>query len=210
MESRVRRFRNNQPAVFGGLAFVATLRLRLQAHGCQPLLNPEIKHVLSILALASLTLLTACFEEADGAVSYLAVNHTDRSIVSITVNDEGGILNSPPQGGGGGGMCCATLPSKWRPGLKVTIGWENDGDWLLDARGEEVIRDGKRVYVPLPWKTRTVDVPEYKGEDARGQFHIHFFPGDEVKVLRTVKGAWRDPSYPYPYPEKKAPKPEQP
>ena len=209
MESRVCRFRNNQPAVFGGLVLVDTLRLRLsQAHGCPPLLNSEIKHVLRIFALASLTLLTACFEEADGAVSYLAVNHTDRSIVSITVNGEGGILGAPAQGGGGE-MCCVTLPSKWRPGLKVTIGWENDGDWLLDARGEEVIRDGKRVYVPLPWKTRTVDVPEYKGEDAGGRLHIHFLPNDEVKVLRSVMG-YRSSAYPIPHPKKKAPLPEQP
>ena len=169
----------------------------------------------TLAAIALGFMLTACGDRATGdagesdAQSYIAINHTDKSIVSITVNDEGGILHAPPQGGGGE-MCCVTLPRIWRPGLKVTIGWENDGDWLLNANGKEVIRDGKRVYVPAPRKTRIVNVPEYKGKDAEGQLHIHFFPNDEVKVLRTMKGAWRDPTYPYPYPTKKAPLPAQP
>ena len=166
--------------------------------------------------LASLALgfmLVACGDRATGdaesGVSYIAINHTDKSVVSITVNGEGGILNSPAQGGGGKEMCCVSLPDTWRSGLKVTVGWENDGDWLLDANGKEVIRDGKRVYVPAPRKTRTVDLPEYKGKDAEGRLHIHFLPGDEVKVLRSMKGFWSS-EYPIPYPTKKAPGPAQP
>ena len=166
--------------------------------------------------LASLALgfmLVACGDRATGdagesGVTYVAINHTDEWVTSIIVNGEGGILHAPAQGGGGE-MCCVSLPDTWRSGLKVTVGWENDGDWLLNANGKEVIRDGKRVYVPAPRKTRTVDLPEYKGKDAEGRLHIHFLPGDEVKVLRTVRGPGES-TYPIPYPTKKAPEPAQP
>ena len=166
--------------------------------------------------LALSLMLAACGDRATGnsseesdAVSYVAVNHTDKWVTSIIVNGEGGILNSPPQGGGGE-MCCVTLPRVWRPGLKVTVKWQGGGTYKRDSKGHAVLHDGVPVVIEDPWKSRTVDVPEYKGEDVHGQFHIHFFQNDEVKVLRTVKGAWRDPSYPYPYPTKTAPLPEQP
>lgn len=86
-------------------------------------------------------------------------------------------------------MCCVILPKKWRPGLMATIKWRVDGDWLLDAQGKEVIRDGKRVYVPAPWKERTVEVPKYEG--VMGRFYIHFLPKDEVKVAVSLYGPGR-------------------
>jgi hypothetical protein len=160
-----------------------------------------------VLAVSLALTLTACFgedkastEQQTDAVGYLAINHTDIPIVSIIINGEGGILHADAQGGGGE-MCCVVLPHKWRPGLMATIKWREDGDWLKDANGKEVIRDGIRVYVPAPWKTKTVEVPEYKGEDVHGQFHIHFFPNDEIKVLRSVKGILQS-EYPIPYPVK--------
>lgn len=125
-------------------------------------------------------LLSGCFEPEKTAVSYAAYNHTDKSIVSIIVNGEGGILGSRAHGGGGE-ICCVVIPNKWRPGLKATIKWEEDGDWLLDENGKEVIRNGKRVYVPVPWKEKSVEVLEYN--EHLGQFQMHFFPRDEVKVV---------------------------
>src|SRR5258708_7387285 len=86
----------------------------------------------AIAVLLTIPLLTACLEEETVTLSYLAVNHTAHSVVSFTINGEGGVLNSPPFGGGGKTVCCVILPAKWRPGLKVTIRWENDGDWLKD------------------------------------------------------------------------------
>lgn len=142
-----------------------------------------MKHLLRfLLVLTSCILLTACFEEKKEAVSYVAYNHTDDGIVSIIINGEGGILGADPQGGGGE-MCCVILPKKWRPGLMATIKWRVDGDWLLDAQGKEVIRDGKRVYVPAPWKERTVEVPKY---EEMGRFYIHFLPKDEIKVAVSL------------------------
>ena len=131
---------------------------------------------LFLAAMLSL-LLVACSEETV-PVSYSGLNNTDKSIVSIIVNGEGGVLDAPANGGGAH-VCCVIIPKKWRPDLKVNIKWQEDGDWLLDENGMEVIRKGKRVYVPAPWKERTVDIPEYK---TMGVFYIVFFPNDEVKV----------------------------
>ncbi|WP_236261549.1 DUF3304 domain-containing protein [Pseudogulbenkiania ferrooxidans] len=132
------------------------------------------------MLLLNLPFLAGCKEDTT-ALSYLAVNHTDKSVLSITINGQGGILNASAMGGGGKEVCCVVVPSKWRPGLTATIGWENDGDWLRDKNGQPVIRDGKKVYVPAPWKTRTVPIPQYTENDM-GHFDIHFLPNDQVMV----------------------------
>jgi hypothetical protein len=132
------------------------------------------------MALLVSASLSGCFEPEKSGVSYAAYNHTDKSIVSIIVNGEGGILGSRAHGGGGE-ICCVVIPNKWYPGLKATIKWEEDGDWLLDENGKEVIRNGKRVYVPAPWKEKTVEVLEY--DKHLGQLQMHFFPGDEIKIV---------------------------
>ena len=132
-----------------------------------------------IIAVIASMFLFACGEEEKIGVSYLGLNHTDRSIVSVIVNGEGGVLDVSAHGGGGKIVCCVMLPKKWKPGLTATIKWEEDGDWLLDANGKEVIRNGKRVYVPAPWKERTVEIPRY---DAVAEFYIVFFPKDEITV----------------------------
>ncbi|WP_255497564.1 DUF3304 domain-containing protein [Aquitalea sp. LB_tupeE] len=73
------------------------------------------------------------------------------------------------------------IPSQWRPGLTVTIGWENDGDWLRDKNGQPIIRDGIKVYVAAPRKTRTVTIPEYQAKEMQ-HVDIHFLPNDQVLV----------------------------
>lgn len=138
----------------------------------------------------------ACSGDEKIGVSYSAYNHTDEDIVAIVINGEGGILDASAHGEGGG-MCCVVLPKKWRPGLMATIKWQLDGDWLRDERGEVVIRDGKKVLVPGPWKERTVEVPKY--DEEMGMFFIHFFPNDEVKVLVSKYGA-SSPHHPLPHP----------
>jgi len=162
-----------------------------------------------VLAVSLALTLTACFgedkassDEEKVSISYLGVNHTDIPIVSIIINGEGGILNVPAQGGGGKEVCCVTLPKKWRPGLMATIKWREDGDWLKDANGKEVIRDGIRVYVPAPWKTKTVEVPEYTPNDLQ-HFDIHFLPGDQVLVKASYFYPYH-PDYRPAYPKQKA------
>ena len=80
-----------------------------------------------IAALLASTLLTGCFEEEKVSLSYLGVNHTDKEVVELAINGEGGILNVSAQGGGGKMVCCVTLPRKWRPGLTVKIDWRTEG-----------------------------------------------------------------------------------
>lgn len=148
--------------------------------------------------------LVACSKDDTVAVSYLGYNHTARSIVSVAINGERGILNVSAYGGGGKEVCCVVLPTEWRPDLKATIKWEEDGDWLRDDKGDIVIRDGNKVYVPRPFKETTVGVPKYASGGAVGQFAVHFFPNDVVRVTVLPYGPGHA-GYPYPYPYPKDP-----
>lgn len=152
---------------------------------------------LALAILASL-LLAGCLEEEKVGLSYHAYNHTDKSIVAIVINDKGGILDAIAHGEGSG-VCCVVLPKKWRPGLVATIKWQLDGEWLKDEQGNEVIRDGKTVLVPGPWKERTVEVPKYDSRNGMGDFHMHFLQNHDVKVLVHLYSAGH-PSHPYPHP----------
>jgi hypothetical protein len=165
------------------------------------------RQVARALALAALVLpLSGCFEEETSSISYLAVNHTDGEVVSILINGEGGILSVSAQGGGGKQVCCVTLPKKWRPGLKVTIKWRLEGEWLKDAHGKEVIRDGVNVLVPAPWKERTVELAEYTRRDLQ-HLDIHFMPGDQI-VVKPSYNYPEHPDYRPSYPRQKKGKPQ--
>jgi hypothetical protein len=142
------------------------------------------------IACALCALLLACKpQETTRAVPYGAVNHTDVEIVSIAINGAGGVLNSRAHTDGSAGVCCVVVPRQWTPGLTATIQWEEDGDWLLDSNGKTVLRDGIKVYVPAPWKTRTVPIPRYDGD---GDFYVFFFPGDDVRVAMTSSPEWKE------------------
>ena len=148
-----------------------------------------MKYLLKLLLiLTSCLLLTACFEEEKETISYVAYNHTDKSIVSIIVNGEGGILNATAQGGGGE-VCCVILPRKWRPGLMATIKWQESGQFQRDEKGNVVREDGVPVVKEAPWKEHTLQVPKY-GEKM-GRLYIHFLPNDEVKVAVSLFGPGR-------------------
>lgn len=133
-----------------------------------------------VLLCLPLFSLTACSGDDTTAVGTYAYNHTDKSIVSIIINGEGGILHATAHGGGGE-VCCVVLPNKWRPGLKATIKWQLDGHWVRDKDGKIVTIDGHDQFVEGEWKERTVDVPQY--DDQLGSFQVHFFSHDEVKVV---------------------------
>jgi len=132
------------------------------------------------MALLFSVSLSGCFEPEKSGVSYAAYNHTDKSIVSIIVNGEGGILGSRAHGGGGE-ICCVVIPNRWRPGLKATIKWQEDDIPVFDTTGKRVVRNGIPVVIESPWKETTVEVLEY--DKHLGQFQMHFFPGDEIKIV---------------------------
>lgn len=133
-----------------------------------------------LVVLLLSALLPGCFEPEKTAVSYAAYNHTDKSIVSIIVNGEGGILNSDAHAGGGE-VCCVVIPNKWRSGLGATIKWQEAGTYKKDAKENVIVENGIPVLIKAPWKETTVAIPEY--DEQMGQFQMHFFPGDEVKIV---------------------------
>lgn len=133
-------------------------------------------------AALSVTLaLTACFEEEMEGVSYQGANHSDIAAMYVTLNGEGGIMIANEHGYSGN-ICCVNVPKKWRSGLTVTVGWQDEGSWLLDGSGKEVIRNGNTVLVPAPRKSKTVQIPEYTTPET---LWVHFFPNDEVKVVMS-------------------------
>jgi len=124
--------------------------------------------------------LAGCLEAEKVPLSYLALNKTDKNIVSIVVNGEGGILDVSAQGGGGTVVCCVVLPKRWRPGLMATIKWQEGGTFKRDEKGAVVTEDGVPIVIESPWKERAVEVPKY--DEKMGDFYIVFFPNDEIKV----------------------------
>jgi Protein of unknown function (DUF3304) len=136
---------------------------------------------LCLMALLSSSMVSGCFEEGKSGVSYFGANHTNEAVADVTLNGQGGIMIAYPHGTSGD-ICCVTVPSKWKPGLNVTITWENGGGWLLDEKGKEVIRDGKKVLVRGKRKSRTVAIPQY---DRPEDLWIHFFPNDEIKLVMS-------------------------
>ena len=144
---------------------------------------------LAALLLACTAWLAGCNPQDDTlAVPYGAVNHTDVGIASIVINGKGGAENSGPYEAGNAGMCCVIVPRRWHPGLTVTITWRENGKFLKDAKGHEVLDDGVPVLIEAPWKTRTVPLPKYTGE---GRFFVFFFPGDDVRAAMTNSPEWK-------------------
>jgi hypothetical protein len=162
----------------------------------------KLFHILLHTCLLTFMLsLTACgasgkqVEKLEGT-SYFPVNHTDKNIVSIIVNGEGGVAHVDAKSESNGD-CCVGLPHKWHPGIKVTIKWQEDDVYILDKNGKFVIEGGKKKVIEQPWKTKTVEVPKYDGEDETGQLYIYFYSNDVVKVIRSA-GYPTNPEYPLP------------
>ena len=150
-----------------------------------------------LLAFVVGLMLGACSGDEKVGLSYVAYNHTDKGIYPIFINGEGGILDADAHGEGGG-VCCVVLPKRWRPGLMATIKWRNDSTYTYDERGLIVTNDGVPVLIESPWKEKAVEVPKY--DEEMGDFYIHFFPNDEVKVLVHQYGAGYE-GHPYPHPD---------
>lgn len=150
-----------------------------------------MKEKVTIIATLFTLILAACSEETV-AVSYVGYNHTDKSIVSIVVNGEGGVLHAPAHDGGGQ-ACCVVIPKKWKPGLKATIKWQEGGTFQRGENGVVLKTNGVPVVIEGSWKERTVEVPRY---EEMGDFYIHFVPGDEVKIAVALYGP-RSRKHPY-------------
>lgn len=146
--------------------------------------------------MCCLAMLVGCADDEKVGLSYAAYNHTDKHIISIVINKEGGILDARAHGEGGG-VCCVVLPKRWRPGLMATIRWQEDDIPIYNPDGSRKVVDGVPAIRESPWKEKTVEVPKYSEE--MGMFFIHFFPNDEVKVLVNKYGA-TSRRHPLPHP----------
>ncbi len=151
-----------------------------------------------LVLVGLLMALTGCFEEQKTSVDYQGANHTDIAAMYVTINGSGGIMNVSEHGYGGN-VCCVNVPQTWRPDITATIGWQDEGKWLLDEKGKEVVQGGRKVLVSAPRKFKTVIIPKY---DTPETLWIHFFPNDEVKVVM--------PKYGPGHPKHGLPDPEQP
>ncbi|WP_200225627.1 DUF3304 domain-containing protein [Rubrivivax gelatinosus] len=149
-----------------------------------------------LLLATSAAMLVACGEEDKTAVSYTAYNHTDLGVGSIIINGEGGILNARAHGGGSE-MCCVVIPTEWRPGLKATIKWQEDGHWVRDGNGNIVVKDGRNQFVEGAWRETVVDIPRYS--KPLGNLRIHFLPAGEVRAVVSFYGPTH-PDYPIRFP----------
>jgi len=112
-------------------------------------------------------------------------NHTSLNIDDFTV-DGYGVASVRPHTNSGF-VCCVSVPRRWREGLTVKVKW-SEGD--MRASAHEYVSHEKVVVVP-----------KYNEDDTGGQFAVHFFPGEDIKVLvtRYLPGHAR---YPYPSPSK--------
>ena len=131
-----------------------------------------------------LALIGCATQSPVGAMDITGINYTDTYVSLFTVNGYPG-PNVMPHGGGGKFVCCISVPERWKPGMTVTVRWTD-----------------KRNANPVVWKTKVVEVPQYRPEDM-GHFAVHFFPNDEVKVLVTMLYP-HHPDYPLGSPKRKA------
>ena len=125
-------------------------------------------------------------------------NHTSAAINWFKVNGAGG-SNFGPHLGGGSQTCCVSLPTKWRPGLKVVIEWEKDPDPYAYAKWpERPFSDAwnRRMEASKAEYTRHRAVVELEPFGEFGSLDVHFFPCDVVKVA-TSNTIYGQPGYPH-------------
>lgn len=115
-------------------------------------------------------------------------NHTSAAINGFTVNSGGG-PNIGPHLGGGSQMCCISLPTKWRPGLKVVIEWEKDPNAGASSNWPEPLFSDawrKRMEEHRTHYTRHSAVVELAPYENFGALVVHFLPCDQVKVVASA------------------------
>lgn len=150
---------------------------------------------LTAMTVASLCALTACATKPDpqndkATASITSYNHTPDYIHQFYVDDTWG-GNSFAYGGGGKFVCCLVYPKTWRPGLTAKVKWTTSSS---DPNAEG---DGAKEH----WHEAVVPIEKYV---EAGTLHVHFLPGDQVRLIISNWAAG-NPNYPGPaYPVKPA------
>ncbi|MDH0097647.1 DUF3304 domain-containing protein [Ectopseudomonas hydrolytica] len=103
-----------------------------------------------------LTYAAWAYTRMPGAILY-GHNHTDRPVFSYFVNEA--------WGGNGGAVCCARIE-----GDVLTV------QWIKGRTGEQVRQGVEKETI-----TRQVPNPHRTRQDK--YLHVHFFPGDQVRLF---------------------------
>lgn len=133
--------------------------------------------------------LAACSPASDTSADSLAAQSAQADTVSVMVDSVSyqhdrsvsytlyDMSTTPPKAVGGsivdrlasGGDkgCCVTLPTNWKPGLKVQVRWEEG--------------DRERMYPEI--HKRTLDIPRY---EQPSDLYVVFYPSHEVEVVVSV------------------------
>ena len=150
--------------------------------------------------LLGICLVTGCAEKTDVDVNLHGVNYGGDAF-SFYVTDPADPKSSPTGGGiidpfaAGGTTCCVTLPTKWRPGIKVQV---HTTHWLPETP------DGR---LPEVKNVQLVDLPTYatgvpgelwvmRAADGSVSVISSDFQPDHPQWPGTVKG-WPVPSLEY-------------
>jgi len=151
--------------------------------------------LLPLLLFASIFVLTACNATAPGAqekthtlsyvpipreyVSVSCVTHGTGYIHSFYIEEPASSSRLGEREAGGtncGGVIAAgyALPKTWFSGMKVKVRWKPNG---------------------REWVEKTTNIMRY---DEAGTITVHFFPGDQVRVVSSARYAPESPKYPIP------------
>ncbi|KMN35535.1 hypothetical protein VI26_10985 [Chromobacterium sp. LK1] len=120
-------------------------------------LAPCLRLVAGLLLTAALSGCAALGSDKTG-VSLTAVNYTDEDydVVGITRADDPEQLEAMERVAayaGSGTMCCVSLPTQWRPGLKVVV---------KTRLGTKAKTYQEWAYEKIPLRTHELDVPRYE------------------------------------------------
>ncbi|WP_439860573.1 DUF3304 domain-containing protein [Pseudomonas sp. MBLB4136] len=117
---------------------------------------------LGLMALLVLSYVAWAYTRMPGAMLYVH-NHTDRPIFSYFVNEAWG--GNASAYGGGGVTCCSRIE-----GEVLTV------QWIKGRTGKQLRKGVKKETI-----TRQVPNPLRSRQDK--YLHVHFFPGDQVRLF---------------------------
>ena len=122
------------------------------------------KPLISWLLVASSLLgyLAWAYNQMPGAILYVH-NHTDRPVFSYAINEAWG--GNASAFGGGGAVCCSRIE-----GDVLTVQWIKS---ITQAQYEAGLRE----------ETITLEVPNPPRTRQDKYLHVHFFPGDQVRLF---------------------------
>jgi hypothetical protein len=138
------------------------------------------KRFATLFVVGLLSALTGCSDANESNPSSVSgYNYTGYYIDQFRIENEGGELlaggpnifpkeRGEARSGGGKSMCCISIPSHWRPGLKLVIKWRRDTKPYDEDRSDD------------QWLTASTDVSSY-GPRTYG-FWVHFLPDDRIRV----------------------------